>query len=98
MSQRHPIQKLHRNEGMPVLRAGRSRKWCKCWDDSDADAACASRLKANQSMRILRHVIGQKLERYKTMQTNIFGLVNHAHTAATDLVDDAVMRDGLANA
>ena len=31
------------------------------------------------------------------MQPSILGLVDHAHTAATEFLDDAVMRNGLAD-
>jgi hypothetical protein len=33
----------------------------------------------------------------KAMQLHILGLVDHAHPAATELLDDAVMRDGFAD-
>jgi hypothetical protein len=31
------------------------------------------------------------------MQASVLGLVNHAHAAATELLDDAVVRDGHAD-
>jgi hypothetical protein len=31
------------------------------------------------------------------MQSRVFGLVDHAHAATTKLLDDAVVRDGLAD-
>jgi hypothetical protein len=31
------------------------------------------------------------------MEACVFGLVHHTHTTAAELLDDAVMRDGLAN-
>src|SRR6478736_3562404 len=32
-----------------------------------------------------------------TMESSVFGLVDHAHPTAAELLDDAVVRDGLAN-
>ena len=52
-------------------------------------------LKARQCVRISRKVIRQKLERDETMQTNVFGFVDHAHATIADLLDDAVVRDSL---
>ncbi len=31
------------------------------------------------------------------MELGVLGLVHHAHATATELLDDAVVRDGLAN-
>jgi hypothetical protein len=41
--------------------------------------------------------IRQKLEGDKSMQVFVFALVNHAHAAATQFLDNAVVRDSLAN-
>ena len=40
---------------------------------------------------------GQKLQGHIAPQLNILGLVNDAHTPATDLLHDAVVGDGLAD-
>ena len=39
-------------------------------------------------------MLRQKLERDETVEASI---LNHPHPASTKLLDDAVMRDGLAN-
>ena len=54
-------------------------------------------LKAAERLGILGHFIGQELERDKTMQPRVFGFVNHAHPAATQHGNDAVVRDGLSD-
>ena len=40
---------------------------------------------------------GEKLERDKTAQPRVLGFVDDAAPAATELLDDALMQDGLAN-
>ena len=54
-------------------------------------------LKAAERLGIPGHFIGQKLERDKAVQARVFGFVNHTHPAAAQLVDNAVMRNGLAD-
>src|ERR1700730_11142960 len=52
-------------------------------------------LETGQGLRVLRHIIGQKLEGNKPVQVYVLGLVDHTHTAAAQFLDDAVVRDGL---
>jgi hypothetical protein len=40
---------------------------------------------------------GQEFQRYKVMQARVFCLIDHAHATAAQLLDDVVMRDGLAD-
>jgi hypothetical protein len=54
-------------------------------------------LEPGEDMRIFSYILRQKLERNETVETTIFGFVNDSHPAATELFDDAVMRDGLAD-
>ncbi len=48
-----------------------------------------------QSLRILGHSVGQEFERHETPELRIFSLVDDAHAPAAELLDNAVMRDGL---
>jgi hypothetical protein len=48
-------------------------------------------------LRVFRDVIWQKLEGDKAMEPNIFGFVNDTHPATTQLLNDAVMRNGLSD-
>ena len=52
---------------------------------------------ALQSLRVLRDLVGKELEGDKATERGVLGLVNHAHPAAAELLDDAVVRDGLAD-
>jgi hypothetical protein len=45
----------------------------------------------------LRQLVGQEFQRNKTAKLRVLGFVNHAHTATAELLDDAVVRDGLAD-
>jgi hypothetical protein len=49
-----------------------------------------------QRTRVGSNVVGQKFQRYKPAKTRVLGTVNHTHASATDFLDDAVMRYGLA--
>ena len=49
--------------------------------------------KALQRLRIARQIVGQKFERDKPVQLRVLGLVNHAHPATAELLDDAVVRN-----
>jgi hypothetical protein len=48
-------------------------------------------------MRIAGYGIGQKFERHKTMQARIFRLVDHTHPAATEFLDNPVVRNGFSD-
>src|SRR3984893_17150230 len=95
MLQRHAVQKLHDQERMAVLlpdlidRADVGMVQCR--------RSLSLSLKAGQCLRVLGYFIRQKLQGVKSVQGYVLGLVNDAHSAATKLLNDAVMRDGLAN-
>ena len=54
-------------------------------------------LKSFTGGRIVLHLSGQELQRDMAMQLEVFGLVDHTHPAATELREDAIVRDGLAD-
>src|SRR5215813_2337198 len=43
----------------------------------------------------MRDVLRQELQGDETSKIEVLGLVHHTHPAAAELLDDAVMRDGL---
>jgi hypothetical protein len=53
--------------------------------------------KPDQRMRIIGNIIWQELQSYKTVESRVLGLVNDTHAAATEFLDDAVVRDSLAD-
>ena len=95
MFQRQPIQKLHGDERFAVLVVN-------FVDGADVRMVqCGSRLgfalEAAESLRVFGYVVGQELESDKATELHILSLVDHAHPAATEFLDDAVVRDGLAD-
>ena len=52
---------------------------------------------AFQRLRILRYVRWEKLEGDKAAKLRIFSLVHNAHASAPQLLEHAVMGDGLTN-
>jgi len=54
-------------------------------------------LEASQRLRVFRNLVRKELQGDKTVQLYVFGLVNHTHPASAQLLDDAVVRDGLAD-
>jgi hypothetical protein len=52
-------------------------------------------LEARQGLRITRHVVWKKLQGDEAMQPGVLGFVDHAHPAAAEFFNDAVMGDGL---
>src|SRR5437899_2563160 len=53
--------------------------------------------KALERLRVSGYIFREKLESDKATEFDVFGLVDDSHTAAAQLLDDAVMRDGLAD-
>ena len=43
------------------------------------------------------HVIGQELQGDEAVKPGVLGLVDHTHAPAAELLDNAVVRDGLAD-
>src|SRR5580698_5026887 len=95
MPQRQSVQKLHGDEGFAVLVVN-------FVDRADVRVVQCRRslgfaLKTAEGLCIFGYVVGQELEGNKPSQLYVLGLVDHAHTAAAEFLDDAVVRDGLAD-
>ncbi len=50
-----------------------------------------------QCLWVLRQFVWQEFQGDEPTKRDVLGLVHHAHTAATEFLDDAVVRDGLAD-
>ena len=93
--QRHAIEKFHYDEKAAFL----TTDFMDRANVGMVEGRSGTRLTTEtfQRLRVLCQFIWQEFERYEAPELNILGLEDHAHTAATDLLDDAVVRDGLAD-
>ncbi len=63
----------------------------KCWNcRSPGDGSAPAQ-------QIVKHFGRQEFRGHRTMQPCVLGLVDDAHSAATQLLNNAVVRDGLAD-
>src|SRR5208283_4501529 len=90
-----PVQKLHGNERMTIVLAD-------FVDRADVGVvqggSCACfPAEAFERLRVLSYVLGQKLQRDKAAKFRVLGLINNTHASAAELLDDAVVRDDLAD-
>src|SRR5690349_880602 len=54
-------------------------------------------LEAGERLRISGQLVRQELESDEAVEARVFRFVDHAHTASAQLLDYAIVRDGLAN-
>ena len=95
MLQRQAIQKFHDDEGAAVGLPDVVNR---------ADVGMIQRrgrlrlaMKSAQRLGIACHAFGKELQRDETVEARVLGFVDHAHAAAAQLLQDPVMRDGLAD-
>ena len=89
------VQKLHGDEALALVLANLVDGANVGMVEGGGGAGFAA--EAFECLRILRHVVGKKLESDKSTQRSVFGLVHHTHPATAQLLDDAVVRDGLSD-
>src|SRR5215470_2128371 len=95
MLQRDPIQKLHDDERLTMLLVNLENHTDVRMIQSRRSLGLS--LKTCQCLRVCSYVIGQELEGDESTELDILRLVHHAHPASTELLDNAVVRDGLAD-
>ena len=93
--QGNALEKFHGDEGFVVVVAdvvnGADVRMVQC------GCGLGFALKAREDLRIAGDIFGQELQRHEAVQAAVFRLVDNAHTAAPELFNDAVMRDGFAD-
>jgi len=52
---------------------------------------------AFESLRVVRGILGEKLESYEALEASVFGFIDDAHAPGADVLDHEVVRDGLAD-
>src|SRR5579872_183441 len=92
MLERHALEKFHHDERLAVVLSdlvnGADVRVIQC----RRRAGLAS--ESFQRLLVRGHAFGEKLESDKSAEFGIFGLVDHAHTAATEFLKDAIVGDG----
>jgi hypothetical protein len=92
--QGHAVQKLHHDERLISVLAD-------LVDSADIgmiQSGCSASLAAKTCERlwVFGHIFGKKLQSDEAAEVRVLGLVDHTHAAATQLLQDAVVRNGLA--
>jgi hypothetical protein len=90
-----PVQKLHGDEGLVSVLADFVNGADIGMVEGRGSTSLAA--KAFQRLRVLRHIVGQEFESNEATEVSVLGLVNNTHPAAAQFLDDAVVRDGLAD-
>ena len=93
--QAHPFQLLHDDEGMAV----------EVFDVVDGANAGMVQLRSGasfqheavQGLGVVEQAVGNELQGDVAAQAGVDRVVDHAHAATTELTDDAVVRNGLAD-
>ena len=95
MRQRHPVQKLHHNERLVLV----FRDFVYGANVGMVQGRRGARFsaKAFQGLRVFCNILRQELQSDKATEFDVLGLVDHTHPATAQLLDDAVVRDGLAD-
>ena|ERR1700757_2013292 len=95
MFKSHPFQKFHHDERMTILLSD-------LMDRADVrmvQRGCSPRLTAESFERllVLGEVFGQELQSDEAAKFGVFSFVNDTHPPTSQLLDDAVVGDGLAD-
>jgi hypothetical protein len=95
MLQCDSIQKFHGNKSLPVLVVN----FVDRADVGMVQGGSGLRfsLEAGESLRIVSDLVGQELQGDKAVQLYVLSFIDHAHPSTAKLLDDAVVRDGLAD-
>src|SRR5580700_180806 len=95
MLQRHSVEILHDDEVLTFALVNLE-------DHADVgmiEGGCSLRLtlEAGQSLRIFGNLVRQELQGDKAVQLYVLGLVDHTHPATAEFLDNAIVRDSLAD-
>src|SRR5467141_1325930 len=91
--QRHALEKLHDDERLAFVLPD-FMNGADIWMVQGRRSAGLS-TETLQRLRVLRNFLREKFESDEASKLGIFGLVDHTHTTTTELLHDAVVRDGL---
>ncbi len=54
-------------------------------------------LKPLQRLTVFGEHFGEELQRHEAMEFGVFGLIDHTHPPATELLENPIVRNGLAD-
>ena len=91
----HAIQKLHGNESLTIFLTDVVNRANILMIQSRRRLRLA--LEAGQCLRVSGNLLRQKLESDETVEPGVLSLIDNTHPAATQLIDDAVVRDRLSD-
>jgi hypothetical protein len=95
MLQRLPIEELHGDVGLSFMLSDFVNRADIGMVKSGGCAGFA--LEPFDRLRVFRQRFGQELQSDEAAELGVFSLVHHTHTAAPEFIDDAIVRDGLAD-
>ena len=89
------LQHFHHDEGLAVALVD----FIDGADVGMIKSGCGTGLatKSFQSLEIVRYFFGQELQGHEAPKSGVLCLIHNPHPTATELLDDAVVRDGLAD-
>src|SRR5208282_269216 len=93
--QGQPVKKLHGDERLPVLLADVMNR-ANVGVVQGGSGSCFA-TETLQGLRVLRDLVGEKLQGDETMQPGVLSFIDHAHAPAAELAHYAIMGDRSAN-
>ena len=89
--QRHTVQELHHDIRLTVFLADVINRA----DVRVIERGSRLRFSAEpfECLRVVDHIFGKELEGDEAMEPRVLGFVNHTHSTAAELLDDAVVRN-----
>ena len=95
MLQGRTVQKFHNDERLAFVLAD----FVYCADVGTIESGSRPRLAAEtfQCLRVAGQFVGQKLQGNESPKFRVFGLKDDAHAATTQLLDNSVVRNGVAD-
>jgi len=93
--ERNAFEQLHHDKGAAIVLADLVNR-ANVGMVQGRGSPCLT-AKALQSDGALRQIVRQKLERHVAAEAQVFRFVHHTHSPATQALENAVMRDGLAD-
>ena len=95
MLQRLPFQQFHGNEGLAVAFFNVVNRADVGMIQSGRGTSFA--LESFQGLVVFRKFLRQEFQSDEATQLGVLGLIDHTHAAATELLQDAIVRDGCAD-